>query len=49
LVEQGKNVDVLYLDFTKAFDKVDRGILCHKLKQLGVSRKVATNKQHAIE
>ena len=32
MVEKGNNVDVIYLDFAKAFDKVDHGILCHKLK-----------------
>jgi hypothetical protein len=42
LVEEGKNVDVVYLDFAKAFDKVDHGILCHKLKQLGIGGKVGT-------
>ena len=33
MVEKGNNVDVIYLDFAKAFDKVDHGILCHKLKK----------------
>ena len=28
-----KNVDVTYLDFAKAFDKVDHGILLNKLKK----------------
>ena len=31
------NVDMIYLDFAKAFDKVDHGILCHKLRQLGIT------------
>ena len=26
--------DIKYLDFDKAFDKVDHGVLLHKLKQL---------------
>ena len=38
--EKGENVDVIYLDFAKAFDKVDHGVLCHKLKQLKISGKV---------
>ena len=39
-LEKGNNVDVIYLDFAKAFDKVDHGILCHKLKQLGITGKI---------
>ena len=31
--EKGKVTDTLYLDFAKAFDKVDHDILCHKLKK----------------
>ena len=42
LVEEGTNVDVVYLDFAKAFDKVVHGILCHKLKQLIIGGKVGT-------
>ena len=36
LLEQGKVVDVIYLDFAKAFDKVDIGITLKKLKSLGI-------------
>ena len=32
-VENGVNVDSIYLDFEKAFDKVDHGLLCHRLKE----------------
>ena len=32
-----KEVDVIYLDFAKAFDKVDHGLLIQKLKRLGIS------------
>ena len=39
-LEKGKNTDVIYLDFAKAFDKVDFGILLHKLKSHGVSGKL---------
>ena len=28
---------MIYLDFAKAFDKVDHGVLMHKLKGIGVS------------
>ena len=38
--EEEKATDTVYLDFAKAFDKVDHGILCHKLKQLGITGKV---------
>ena len=30
-------VDMIYLDFSKAFDKVDHNILMHKLKSLGIT------------
>ena len=33
-IEEGKNVDVVYTDFAKAFDKCDHGIIAHKLKDL---------------
>ena len=36
LMEEGKAVDVIYLDFAKAFDKVDIGITLRKLKSLGI-------------
>ena len=36
----GNDHDVIYLDFAKAFDKVDHEILIHKLRQCGVTRKV---------
>ena len=34
------NVDSIYLDFSKAFDKCDFGILMHKLKKLGIKGKL---------
>ena len=36
LIESGENVDVIYLDFSKAFDRVDHTILLHKLKKNGI-------------
>jgi len=41
-LEKGNNIDVIYLDFAKAFDKVDHGILCHKLKSLGIGGKLGS-------
>ena len=39
-MEEGSNIDAIYLDFAKAFDKVDHGLLLHKLKQMGVKGKL---------
>ena len=35
-LEKGNGVDIIYLDFAKAFDKLDHGITLHKLKSLGI-------------
>ena len=37
LLEAGGSEDMVYLDFTKAFDKVDQGVLLHKLKAFGIT------------
>ena len=37
---QGRNVDVIYLDFAKAFDKVDFNVLLQKLHKIGVRGKI---------
>ena len=37
ILEDGDNVDVIYLDFSKAFDKVDFLVTLRKLKLLGVT------------
>ena len=39
-LETGNNIDVIYLDFSKAFDKVDHGVLLHKLRSLGITGRV---------
>ena len=40
LLENGDNVDVIYLDFAKAFDKVDFGVTLKKLNEMGISGRV---------
>ena len=39
-LESGANCDVIYLDYAKAFDKVDIGILMERLRQKGISGKI---------
>ena len=41
-LEKKYNIDVIYLDFSKAFDKVDHKILLKKVKQFGISGKIYT-------
>ena len=40
LVDEGHNIDVVYLDFAKAFDKVPHQRLLLKVEGLGISGKV---------
>ena len=35
-LESGFNVETVYLDFSRAFDKVDLGILCRKIRDKGI-------------
>jgi len=42
-------VDVVYLDFSKAFDKVDHNILLHKLKDLQINGKTLQWIQNFLE
>ena len=39
-LEKSNNVDVIGLDFAKAFDKVDHGILLNKFEIIGIIGKV---------
>jgi len=39
-LEDGNIVDVIYLDFQKAFDKVDHGVLLHKVKTVRITGRV---------
>ena len=40
LLENGDNVDVIYLDFAKAFDKVDFGVTLKKLNAMGIQGRI---------
>ena len=40
LIDSGQNVDVIYLDFAKAFDKVPHQRLLQKMKSHGITGKV---------
>ena len=40
LMEQHQNVDVVYLDFSKAFDKVDHNIVLAKAHNMGIQGKL---------
>ena len=41
-LEEGGGVDAIYLDFSKAFDKVEHGVLLHKLKEYGIKGHVGS-------
>ena len=40
MLSSDTTVEMIYLDFSKAFDKVDHGVLLHKLKDLGITGKL---------
>ena len=37
MLEEGENMEIIYLDFAKAYDKVDHLILLQKLNDIGIS------------
>ena len=37
MLDSNSSVDMVYLDFSTAFDKVDHGILLHKLRAVGIT------------
>ena len=46
---------MIYLDFSRAFDKVDHGILLHKLRDMGITGRIGlwffhflNNRQHYV-
>ena len=40
IMEDGYNADCVYLDFSKCFDKIDIGLLSHKMKANGIHSKI---------
>ena len=40
IIEDNNNADVIYLDFAKAFDKVDHTIVLNKIKSLGITGQI---------
>ena len=40
MLSSDTTVDMIYLDFSMVFDKVDHGVLLHKLKNLGITDKL---------
>ena len=48
-LSSGNNtVNMVYLDFAKAFDKVDHGVLLHKIKILGITGKLGVWLYHFL-
>ena len=44
----GNSVDMVYLDFAKAFDKADHGVLLHKIKTLGITGRLGVWLYHFL-
>ena len=48
LMSGGNSVDMVYLDFAKAFDKVDHGVLLHEIKTLGITGRLGVWPYHFL-
>ena len=48
LMSDGNTIDMVYLDFAKAFDKVDHRVLLHKIKTLGNTGKLGVWLYHFL-
>ena len=48
LMSGGNTVDMVYLDFVMAFDKVDHGVLPNKIKTLGITGKLGVWLYHFL-
>ena len=49
LLEEGFNVDVVYLDFAKAFDKVDHNLVLKKAQEMGIDGKLLSWLQEFLQ
>ena len=41
MLDSNSSVNMVYLDFSKAFDKVDHGILLHRLRAVGITGNIS--------
>ena len=48
LMSGGNNVDMVSLNFAKEFDKVDHGVLLHKIKTLGITGRLSVWLYHIL-
>eukprot|EP00061_Rhincodon_typus_P006513 g27225.t1 len=47
-VDEGRAVDVIYMDFSKAFDNVPHGKLTKKVKAHGIQENFAIGSKHGL-